>query len=108
MDGQNRGDIKPGMEVDIVLKQDQPTGKLTRGIVANILTSSPHHHRGIKVRLKDGRVGRVQRILADSSDNVLEQIAITAETFRVAVEQGHGVKLGYDGESIIKLYRLLV
>ena len=50
------------MIVDIVLKADQKTGKLTRGIVADILTSSALHHRGIKVRLKDGQVGRVQNI----------------------------------------------
>jgi uncharacterized repeat protein (TIGR03833 family) len=48
------------MIVDIVLKADQKTGKLTRGIVADILTSDSFHHRGIKVRLKDGQVGRVQ------------------------------------------------
>jgi len=62
MDGQKRGDIKIGAEVDIVLKKDQPTGKLTRGKVAEILTSDSFHHRGIKVRLEDGQVGRVQKI----------------------------------------------
>ncbi len=62
MDGQNRKDIKIGMEVDIVLKKDQPTGKLTHGMVAEILTSDSKHHRGIKVRLRDGQVGRVQKI----------------------------------------------
>jgi len=62
MNGQNRKDIKIGVEVDIVLKKDQPTGKLTRGKVAEILTSSKEHHRGIKVRLEDGQVGRVQII----------------------------------------------
>jgi len=62
MDGQKRENIKIGMIVDIVLKADQKTGKLTRGIVADILTSSALHHRGIKVRLKDGQVGRVQNI----------------------------------------------
>ena len=63
MNGQNRKDIKIGIEVDIVLKKDQPTGKLTRGKVADILTSSSVHHRGIKVRLEDGQVGRVQNIV---------------------------------------------
>ena len=63
MNGQKRKDIKIGGEVDIVLKKDQPTGKLTRGKVAEILTSSSLHHRGIKVRLEDGQVGRVQNIL---------------------------------------------
>ena len=62
MDGQQRSDIKAGTEVDIVLKKDQPTGKLTHGKVADILTSSGEHHRGIKVRLEDGQVGRVQKI----------------------------------------------
>lgn len=63
MDPTNRDDIKPGLRVKIVLKQDQPTGKLTEGIVEEILTPSPHHPRGIKVRLADGQVGRVQEIL---------------------------------------------
>jgi uncharacterized repeat protein (TIGR03833 family) len=62
MDGQRRENVKIGSEVDMVLKKDQPTGKLTHGIVAEILTSSAVHHRGIKVRLKDGQVGRVQKI----------------------------------------------
>lgn len=61
--GQARKDIKIGGEVDIVLKADQPTGRLTRGRVAQILTSDSVHHRGIKVRLEDGQVGRVQNIL---------------------------------------------
>jgi uncharacterized repeat protein (TIGR03833 family) len=62
MDGTNRNNIKIGVEVDIVLKKDQPTGKLTHGKVARILTSSLNHHRGIKVMLEDGQVGRVQKI----------------------------------------------
>ncbi|MBU0476401.1 YwbE family protein [Patescibacteria group bacterium] len=62
MDGQNRENIKIGSEVEITLKADQGTEKLIRGIVAEILTNSASHHRGIKVRLKDGRVGRVQKI----------------------------------------------
>lgn len=61
-DGRNRKDIYPGMEVSIVLKQDQKTGKLTHGIVKDILTKSPTHPHGIKVRLTDGQVGRVQKI----------------------------------------------
>jgi len=64
MDGQNREDIIPGMEVDIVLKEDQRTGKLTRGIVADILTNSQFHPHGIKVRLESGEVGRVQNIIS--------------------------------------------
>ena len=63
MNGQNRKDIRPGIEVDIVLKEDQRTGKLTRGIVKDILTNSPNHPHGIKVRLQNGQVGRVQTII---------------------------------------------
>jgi len=63
MNGQTRANIKPGMTVLIVLKQDQPTGKLTKGIVQDILTNSPTHPRGIKVRLMSGQVGRVKEIL---------------------------------------------
>lgn len=62
MDGKNRKDIYPGLEVDIILKKDQRSGKLTRGIVANLLTSAPFHSRGIKVRLEDGQIGRVANI----------------------------------------------
>jgi len=61
--GQSRKDIYPGLEVDIVLKQDQRTGKTTRGIVKDLLTNSPTHPHGIKVRLQDGQVGRVQAII---------------------------------------------
>lgn len=62
-DGKSRKDVKIGATVDIVLKQDQPTGKLTRGVVAEILTNSGTHPHGIKVRLRDGRVGRVKAII---------------------------------------------
>ncbi len=62
MNGKNRKDIAAGLEVDIVLKQDQRTGKRTRGIVKDILTNSGTHPHGIKVRLTDGQVGRVQEI----------------------------------------------
>jgi uncharacterized repeat protein (TIGR03833 family) len=64
LNGQTRGNIKPGMTVLIVLKQDQRTGKLTQGIVKEILTKSPHHPHGIKVRLENGQVGRVKEIVA--------------------------------------------
>ncbi|ACT00824.1 YwbE family protein [Paenibacillus sp. JDR-2] len=60
--GTERASVKPGLEVDIVLKQDQRTGKLTRGIVKDLLTNSPTHPHGIKVRLADGQVGRVKHI----------------------------------------------
>ncbi len=63
MNGQTRANIKPGMTVLIVLKQDQPTGKLTKGIIQQILTKSPTHPHGIKVRLTSGAVGRVQEII---------------------------------------------
>jgi uncharacterized repeat protein (TIGR03833 family) len=65
MNGQNRDDIYPGLEVDIILKQDQRSGKRTRGIVKDLLTSSSFHSRGIKVRLEDGQVGRVIEIFED-------------------------------------------
>ena len=60
---QTRNSIGIGMLVDIVLKKDQPTGKLTRGRVGRILTNSPYHWRGIKVMLDNGQVGRVQKII---------------------------------------------
>jgi len=60
---QTRSQIKPGMTVLIVLKQDQRTGKLTKGIVKDILTNSSTHPHGIKVRLMDGQVGRVKEIV---------------------------------------------
>ena len=63
MDGKKRFNIKQGLKVNIVLKQDQRSGKLTSGIVKDILTNSPIHPHGIKVRLTDGQVGRVQEIL---------------------------------------------
>ncbi len=62
-DGTKRATIRPGLVVDIILKADQATGKLTRGIVKDILTNSAVHPRGIKVRLQDGRVGRVHAIV---------------------------------------------
>lgn len=60
MDGTKRADIKVGMAVKVVKKQDQRTGKLTEGIVARLLTNSPTHPHGIKVKLEDGTVGRVK------------------------------------------------
>lgn len=62
MNGTNRANIKIGARVSIVLKNDQRSGILTEGIVKDILTSSPTHHHGIKVRLEDGQVGRVKEI----------------------------------------------
>ncbi|MGL1861023.1 MAG: YwbE family protein [Pseudodesulfovibrio sp.] len=63
MDGRTRKDLKPGQRVNIVLKKDQRTGKLTEGVIQNLLTKSPSHTHGIKVRLEDGQVGRVKEIL---------------------------------------------
>ena len=64
LNGKTRSSIEPGMIVLIVLKQDQRTGKLTQGIVKDILTMSPDHPHGIKVRLESGQVGRVKEIVA--------------------------------------------
>ena len=63
MDGRDLRDIRPGITVDIVLKKDQRSGKLTRGLVRDILTKSAHHPHGIKVRLIDGQVGRIKKII---------------------------------------------
>jgi uncharacterized repeat protein (TIGR03833 family) len=67
MNGQNRKDIRPGSRVEIVLKKNQRSGKRTIGVVKDILTSSAHHPHGIKVRLEDGQIGRVQAVLSDVS-----------------------------------------
>jgi len=63
MDGRKRDNIKPGINVNIVLKKDQRSGQLTKGIVKDILTNSKNHPHGIKVRLEDGQVGRVKEII---------------------------------------------
>jgi len=63
MNGNVRSEIKPGLKVEIVLKQDQRSGKLTGGVVQRILTKSPNHPHGIKVQLESGAVGRVKNIL---------------------------------------------
>lgn len=63
LDGKKRSDIKPGMAVNVILKQDQRSGKKTQGVVKDLLTNSPSHPHGIKVRLQDGQVGRVCEIL---------------------------------------------
>ena len=67
MNGMTRANIRPGLVVLIVLKQDQTTGKLTKGIVRDILTKSPTHPHGIKVRLQSGEVGRVKEIISEGS-----------------------------------------
>ncbi|MCP3943868.1 MAG: YwbE family protein [Desulfobacteraceae bacterium] len=63
MDGQKRADIRKGLDVKVVQKQDQRTGQLTRGVVKDILTNSKTHPHGIKVRLESGQVGRVKEII---------------------------------------------
>jgi len=63
MEGTKRNNIQQGSVVKIVLKKDQRTGQLTEGVVEKILTNSPNHHHGIKVRLEDGQVGRVKEII---------------------------------------------
>lgn len=66
MQGQNRKDIYPGLEVGIILKKDQRSGNITYGVVQNLLTSSAFHSRGIKVRLEDGQIGRVTEIVEET------------------------------------------
>ncbi len=68
MEGTKRSLIKPGLLVMIVLKKDQRTGKLTEGVVKDILTNSPSHPHGIKVRLEDGQIGRVKEIVNNEKD----------------------------------------
>lgn len=65
MDGKNRRDVKPGSHVYIVLKKDQKTGNLTEGYVKEILTKSPHHPYGIKVKIETGEIGRIKEILEE-------------------------------------------
>ncbi len=64
MDGSERKNVRPGLRVDIVMKQDQRTERLTRGVIKDVLTKSPHHPHGIKVRLETGEVGRVKEIIS--------------------------------------------
>jgi uncharacterized repeat protein (TIGR03833 family) len=64
MDGRERKDVRPGLTVAIVMKQDQRTGRLTRGVVKDVLTKSTHHPHGIKVRLETGEVGRVKEVIS--------------------------------------------
>jgi uncharacterized repeat protein (TIGR03833 family) len=68
MNGTRRADIKAGMKVAVILKKDQKTGRLTYGVVKDILTKSASHPHGIKVRLENGAIGRVKEILTDSSE----------------------------------------
>lgn len=68
MSGQYRNKLHPGLTVDIVLKQNQRTGALTRGEIGEILTKSSYHPHGIKVRLRDGQIGRVKLIVSNVSN----------------------------------------
>ena len=70
MNGKNRAEIRPGAQVRVVQKQDQHSGQLTDGIVRDILTKSPNHPHGIKVRLTSGVVGRVKEILLEAQRDV--------------------------------------
>lgn len=65
MNGKNRKDIHPGLDVYVILKKDQRSGQKTRGVVKDLLTNSPTHPHGIKVRLEDGQVGRVCEIIQE-------------------------------------------
>jgi uncharacterized repeat protein (TIGR03833 family) len=65
MSGSDRKDVRPGLKVDIVLKQDQRSGRLTRGVVRDVLTKSSYHPHGIKVRLETGEVGRVKEVVEE-------------------------------------------
>jgi uncharacterized repeat protein (TIGR03833 family) len=71
MNGTYRKSIRAGVEVDIVLKRDQASGKLTRGVVKDILTNSSFHPHGIKVRLVSGEVGRVKEVFDENPVNVI-------------------------------------
>ena len=68
MGGRDSKDVKPRLTVHIVLKQDQRTGRLTRGVVKDVLTKSPHHPHGIKVRLETGDVGKVKEVVGEEQN----------------------------------------
>ena len=65
MSGRERKDVRPGLRVGVVLKQNQRTGRLTRGVVKDVLTKSSYHPHGIKVRLETGEVGRVKEVVGE-------------------------------------------
>jgi uncharacterized repeat protein (TIGR03833 family) len=69
MPHRTRKNIRPGLNVSIILKEDQRTGRQTIGVVKELLTNSPTHPHGIKVRLTDGQVGRVQKILSEEPNS---------------------------------------
>ena len=86
LDNCRRADIRPGMLVDIVLKKDQPTGKLTRGRVGRLLTNKAYHPRGVKVMLDDGQVGRVQRFVYLESNGVGFNVGSNNDTAAASTE----------------------
>lgn len=83
MIGQQRRNIRPGQRVEIVLKKDQRSGKRTVGVVKDILTSSAYHPHGIKVRLENGQIGRVQAILSEGSGSTVRPIVPSPESKRI-------------------------
>jgi uncharacterized repeat protein (TIGR03833 family) len=85
LSGQYRKDIQPGVRVEIVQKKDQRSGRRTAGVVKDILTSSAYHSRGIKVRLVNGQIGRVQAILLEEAQPETRE------------EQTHGTQENRDG-----------
>lgn len=86
MSWQSRASIHPGLHVSVVLKEDQPTGRLTHGIVQDILTKSAYHPRGIKVRLTDGCVGRVQ-VIRDAVEVIEDDYGAEPEDLVVLIVQ---------------------
>jgi uncharacterized repeat protein (TIGR03833 family) len=93
-DGRNRGDLAVGMEVDIVLKQDQGSGRLTRGVVREFLTNSRFHPQGIKVRLVDGVIGRVEVVVGGGDDDPETATDTPSETHRTQKQSPHGTEPG--------------
>ncbi len=96
MDGTKRSQLKVGQRVNIVLKKDQGTGILTEGVIARFLTKSPTHPRGIKVKLKDGQVGRVQAVLGGSNAEREEEEDVWSLIDRIKGEQEQEEDLGED------------
>jgi uncharacterized repeat protein (TIGR03833 family) len=85
LSGQYRKDVRPGARVEIVQKKDQRSGRRTTGVVKELLTSSAYHSRGIKVRLVNGQIGRVQAVLSDEAQPEIKE------------EQTSGAQVDHDG-----------
>ena len=102
MSGTKRADIKSGTKVAIVLKKDQRSGKLTEGIVQDILTKSASHPHGIKVRLQDGHIGRVKKIFnKESSPNKNSPMRTTVVFFNLCLRT-FGVYAQEENTQVIK------